>query len=349
MAETLTHRHEILFVYDVKDANPNGDPIDENKPRIDEETGVNIVTDVRLKRTIRDFLYENKGMEIFVREIEYEPGLIQDAKMRALDFVKEFSGINKEQKEVLDLYLDKKKKIKKKHFDIIKNIARKNLINFAIDVRLFGATVPFEINKSKIEDSKEDLKSSITLTGPVQFKMGRSLHRVDIKFIKGTGAFASKPGKGQSTFREEYILPYSLIVFHGIANENAAKHTGMTDSDLDLLMEAIWNGTKNLISRSKFGQMPRLLLDIEYKEPHFHIGDLDKLVAIKKEDGIEDEALRDISQLTLNILPLVEALQREKEKIVRIRYKIDERLEMAPAIAQFSQLLESVPLSSFSF
>ncbi len=349
MAETLTHRHEILFIYDVKDANPNGDPIDENKPRIDEETGVNIVTDVRLKRTIRDYLYDIKGEEIFVREIEYEPGLVQDAKMRALDFVKEFDGIDNKQKEVLDKFNDKNKKIKKEDFDIIKNIARENLLNLAIDVRLFGATVPFEISKSKIENSKDDIKSSITLTGPVQFKMGRSLHRVNTKFIKGTGAFASKPGKGQSTFREEYILPYSLIVFHGIANENAARHTRMTDSDLDLLMEAIWNGTKNLISRSKFGQMPRLLLDIEYQKPHFHIGDLDKMVSIKKEDGIEDEALRDISQLTLNILPLVETLQREKGKIARIRYAVDERLQMAPSISQLPELLDGLTISLFSF
>ena len=62
----LKTRSEILFLYDVKDANPNGDPLDENKPRIDEETGINLVTDVRLKRTIRDYLHSFKKMEIFV-------------------------------------------------------------------------------------------------------------------------------------------------------------------------------------------------------------------------------------------------------------------------------------------
>jgi CRISPR-associated protein Csh2 len=58
MSEIISNRAELLFLYDVKDANPNGDPLDENKPRIDEETGVNIVTDVRLKRTIRDYLHD---------------------------------------------------------------------------------------------------------------------------------------------------------------------------------------------------------------------------------------------------------------------------------------------------
>jgi len=349
MSDLLKNRHEILFLYDVKDANPNGDPIDENKPRIDEETGYNIVTDVRLKRTIRDFLHEYKEEEIFVREIEYEPGLVQDAKMRAKDFVKLFDGMDDDQKKVLDAFLDPKKQITKKDFDTIKSIARINLLNLAIDVRLFGATIPFEVSKKEVSDSNEDLKSSITFTGPVQFRMGRSLHRVNTKFIKGTGAFASKPGRGQSTFREEYILPYSLIVYHGIANENAARHTQMTDQDFELLLEAIWKGTKNLISRSKFGQMPRLLLDIEYSEPNFHIGDLDKLVSLKTE--IPDEAIRDVTDFTVNVLPLLEALQKEKDKIQAIRLKIDERLTTTPELTMehLNRFLESISLSQFSF
>ena len=60
----VKNRSEILFLYDVTDANPNGDPVDENKPRIDEETGINLVTDVRLKRTIRDYLYYYKGLDV---------------------------------------------------------------------------------------------------------------------------------------------------------------------------------------------------------------------------------------------------------------------------------------------
>ena len=63
--EPIKNRHEIVFVYDVKDGNPNGDPMDSNKPRMDVATGINIVSDVRLKRTIRDYLMK-KGEEIFV-------------------------------------------------------------------------------------------------------------------------------------------------------------------------------------------------------------------------------------------------------------------------------------------
>ncbi|MBC7074423.1 type I-B CRISPR-associated protein Cas7/Csh2, partial [Candidatus Parcubacteria bacterium] len=188
-SETIKNRSEILFLYDVKWANPNGDPLDENKPRIDPATGVNIVTDVRLKRTIRDYLHEFKGKEIFVREIEYEPGKIQDAKMRAEDFL---LGDNGEQLDKSNLTLQK---MKKKLYETI--------TKQCIDIRLFGATIPIE------KSAKE--KSSITLVGPVQFRFGRSLHPVEVVHIKGTGAFASKAGKEQKTFREEYVVPYSLI------------------------------------------------------------------------------------------------------------------------------------------
>ncbi len=76
-ADPITTRTEILFVYDIADANPNGDPNDENRPRMDIEAGVAKVSDVRLKRTIRDYLHEYGEQEIFCREITKEDGSIQ--------------------------------------------------------------------------------------------------------------------------------------------------------------------------------------------------------------------------------------------------------------------------------
>ena len=112
MSEPIKNRSEILFLYDIRDGNPNGDPMDENKPRIDEETGVNLVTDVRLKRTIRDYLYNFKAQEIFVREIVYDAqnGYIQDGKKRAKDFEEKAERI----------------------------------LNECIDVRLFGGVIPLK-------------------------------------------------------------------------------------------------------------------------------------------------------------------------------------------------------------
>lgn len=280
MSETIKNRSEMLFVYDIRDGNPNGDPMDENKPRIDEETGVNLVTDVRLKRTIRDYLYNFKSQEIFVREIIYDKqnGYIQDGKKRAKDFE------------------DKAERI----------------LNECIDIRLFGGVIPL----------KED---SIIYTGPVQFKMGRSLHRVAMMHIKGTGAFASKEGSKQATFREEDFLPYSLISFYGIINENAAKHTHLTEDDSKLLLEGIWNGTKSLISRSKAGQVPRLLLKVNYSKENYHIGDLDKMMTLVTE--MPHENIRDTTDYKLEISELVKKLAAEKGSIKDIEICVDDRIK----------------------
>jgi CRISPR-associated protein Csh2 len=299
----IKNRSEIVFLYDIKDINPNGDPMDENKPRLDEETGTNLVTDVRLKRTIRDHLHKFLKEEIFVREIEYEPGKIQDAKLRAEDFLRE-----------KDTKLDKSKlKLNK----IVATIT-KNVLESCIDVRLFGATIP-------IEKSKEE-KTAITMTGPVQFRMGRSLHKVEVIHIKGTGAFASELGKEQKTFRDEYILPYSLISFYGIVNENASKTTGLTDDDVELLLDGMWNGTKNLISRSKIGQVPRLLLRVVYKEQNFHIGDLDKLITLIPKKS--DEQIRDISDLKLDVTKLLKTLSENRDKIEKIEFEINSDVQL---------------------
>jgi CRISPR-associated protein Csh2 len=280
MSEIISNRAELLFLYDVKDANPNGDPLDENKPRIDEETGVNIVTDVRLKRTIRDYLHDFKGQEIFIREVRKEDG---------------------------------KLKTKEDRLDDLKIDTPEALLEKCVDIRLFGATTAIK-NKT------------ITFTGPVQFKIGKSMHRVLLKFIKGTTVMPSKEAKGQGTFTEEYILPYSLINFYGIINENAAKETKLTDEDIELLLDAIWNGTKNLISRSKAGQVPRALLKVNYKEDNYHIGDLNNPDMVSVISNLRDDEIRDITQIKLDITGLVKVLESNREKISGIDYKADDRL-----------------------
>ena len=283
----LKNRSEFLFLYDVKDANPNGDPLDENKPRVDEETGQVIVTDVRLKRTIRDYLHTVKGLDVFIREIKDEDGNLRTKEDRSADF-----------KDDPELILES-----------------------CIDMRLFGATTAI---KGK----------TITWTGPVQFKFGRTLHRVDGPvLIKGTTVMPSKEGKKQGTFREEWIVPYALIAFYGVANENAASTTHLRDEDLDLMVEAMWNGTKDLITRSKFGQMPRMLLRIVYKEgTDFYIGELDKLVKWFPADGKREEQVRDISEGKLNVEELLKAISAHKDKIDHVELAIHERLSTEPDV-----------------
>lgn len=280
MSEILSNRSEILFLYDVKDSNPNGDPLDENKPRIDEETMLNIVTDVRLKRTVRDYLYNFRNEEVFVL------------------------GVNKE---------DGTLKTKEERMDKLQIESGEDMIKKCVDIRLFGATAAVK-------------KNTITFTGPVQFKIGRSLHKVQLKFIKGTTVYPSDKGKDQGTFTEMYVLPYSLIGFYGIINENAAKHTKLTQNDVVLLVDALWNGTKNLISRSKVGQMPRLLLKVNYREQNYHIGDLNALLELKSK--LRDEEIRDVADYVIDATKLFAALQANKAKIEDIDLMLDKRLTL---------------------
>ncbi len=300
----VKNRSEVLFLYDVVNANPNGDPVDENKPRIDEETGKNIVTDVRLKRTIRDYLHDYKNNDIFVLEIRDKDGKLKTKEDRLKDF----------------------------------NNDPEAIINKCIDIRLFGATTAVE-------------GQTMALTGPVQFKYGVSLHKVDLTYIKGTTVMPSQADKKQGTFTERYILPYSLIAFYGVVNENAAMNQGLnlSEEDLNLMFESMWTGTKNLISGSKFGQIPRLLLQVVYKEGNFYIGELDKKITLKTE--IEEEKIRDISEIRINIDELCNSLDKEASKIDKIRLKVDERIKflLNDKVINLSEALKGFRIEAFSF
>lgn len=293
MSNIIQNRSEILFLYDVKYANPNGDPMDMNRPRIDEDSNHCLVTDVRLKRTIRDYFLEkgydgqtDANKDIFVRDEKGKP-VTGATRAKAYDNEDEF-------------------------------------IEKYIDVRLFGGVSAAAGKK-------------FNLTGPVQFGMGKSLHPVKENFIKGTGAFATREGAEQKTFREEYNITYGLIGFHGIINENAAKHTKLTDSDVDLLIEGTWNGTKDLISRSKKGHMPRLLIKVNY-QPGYYIGDLLETLELTTENDKELDQIQDVSEYTLKTEKLNEVLQKHQDKIISVEVKIDDRLQLSEPIFKAQEL-----------
>src|SRR5208283_1137897 len=176
----IEKRSEILFLYEVKDANPNGDPLESNKPRIDPDTSVCTVTDVRIKRTIRDYWANRKGLEILVRDTFNEDGTLKTGKARAKAFF--------DQAGLTDA--DDIGQVKKKLSEVI--------LKQCIDARVFGCTLPFETKKKKGKKEEDKRKGtfdagSITFTGPVQFSnFNRSYHRVLPQFVQGTAAFASK-------------------------------------------------------------------------------------------------------------------------------------------------------------
>ncbi|MFW6129840.1 MAG: type I-B CRISPR-associated protein Cas7/Csh2 [Atribacterota bacterium] len=273
-------RREILFLYDVTNNNPNGDPIDDNKPRIDQESGKNIVTDVRLKRTIRDYLLKYDKEPIFIKEEKKQNGDLVTKKERV-----------------------KNEKIEKDQ----------DLVDRFIDIRLFGATTAIK-------------KNTITFTGPVQFKLGTSLHKVDLTHLKGTTVSPSGTSRKQGTFTEKYILPYSLICFYGIVNENTAKTTGLKKEDVDKMLIAIWKGTKNLSSASKIGHMPRLLVEVIYDENDFHIGELDKTLQLQSEK--DDKQIRGLGDFIIDASKFKSTIEQYKDKIQKIRIKKDAKLSL---------------------
>jgi CRISPR-associated protein Csh2 len=122
-------------------------------------------------------------------------------------------------------------------------------------------------------------------------------------------------------------LPYSLINFYGIINENAVKDTKLSEEDVNLLLDGMWNGTKNLISRSKVGQTPRMLLKVNYKEGNYHIGDLNNLISLKSD--LIDEEIRDVSQVRIDVQRLVDILVRNKDQIENIQLCLDGSLVFA--------------------
>jgi len=314
--DNLEKRHEVVFLYDVRDANPNGDPLDEDKPRIDDETGENFVTDVRLKRTIRDQLLE-MGENIFIREKKRNDGTQMSRARRIAEFVtkkqeednKSFEDWDNSKEEIEEMETsDETSDLREELKKLTPSELERALLNTYIDLRVFGATVATE-------------NSTITKTGPLQFNFGRSLHEVKPMLVKGTTVMPSQEGKGQGTMTEVWKLPYSLIAFHGVANENRARETGMDEDDLKTVLEATWKGTKNLLTRSKKGHKPRLLLDIEYEANTAHLGELDKKIDLITEK--EDDEIRGPGDYMLDISELVRELDEYGEKIEQLRLKID--------------------------
>lgn len=283
--KTIKNRYELVFIYDSKFANPNGDPMENNELRIWQDKA--FVTDTRLKRTIRDYLAE-KGYNIFVIEETDENWKVIDIKGR----LKETLGVNSE------------KDINQHHINQLKE-------KF-IDIRLFWAAI------------------KVKLTGAVQFNFGQTMHKIQQMKVEWTTVFSSGENKWQWTFTEMFITPYSIIAFHWIVNENAAKSTWMTEEDYNLLKEAVWNWTKNLITRSKFEQLPRILIEVKFKEGvKTHIGELDRFIKLKLKDWILNEkAIQSIDDVTFDFSDFAKKIEEHKEKIEKVTIYKDNTVEI---------------------
>jgi len=271
-------RREFLFLYDCKHSNPNGDP-DQNQPRIDPATGKCYVTDVRLKRFIRDYLSATLGEDqILVTRLGNVPVTIKD---RVAARFKD-SALPDDPAAV-----------------------QQALCETFVDLRLFGSPLAFNLTK------KGDKLPS--LTGPIQISFGESLHAVHPVNVRGTSTFTADSEKAQGTFTDVTILPYALIGFHGVLNETAAAHTGLSEDDVALFQTALWKSVREAPSantRSKTGQQPQLLLTITYQPGSaYHIGRLADQVRLLPNGDLKGERqIRGPDDFRLGFGPLLDAV-----------------------------------------
>ena len=300
MSKKTILKKEILFLWDGENWNPNGDMLNSNAPRMDEETGVAEASDVRIKRTIRDELIKKEGADVV--------------------FIKEY----KRDENVLDC----KTAIRENEIDIKQSKAdlEKEILERFLDIRAFGGVLPIS-DKEEMKKDKDITTAGVQFTGSVQFRMSKSLHQVNVQHIKGTGAFASNHSdtdsskqKQQATFREEDFLSYALFATYGIMDNHNAKKTGFNEEDATKVIDALWFGTKNLITRSKMGQTPRFMLVITYKDDTF-TGDLNNSISLNSDK--EDMAIRSINDYTIDFTRLKAKLERYEKSIEKVEYYID--------------------------
>ncbi|MBK8254884.1 MAG: type I-C CRISPR-associated protein Cas7/Csd2 [Polyangiaceae bacterium] len=240
----LVHRYDFVLLFDVKDGNPNGDPDAGNLPRVDPETGHGLVTDVCLKRKIRNYVTIAKtgtpGYEIYVKE----KAVLTAQQGRAYEALG-LDGSAKTAAEPADDG-DKPDKPEKKgrgkkeagsgkkasDGEVVER-ARDWMCKTFFDIRAFGAVMSLKENNAG------------QVRGPVQFTFARSIdpiitaeHAIT-RMAVATQAEAEKQGGDNRTMGRKNTVPYGLYKAHGFISPAFAKQTGFTTDDLTVLWESI--------------------------------------------------------------------------------------------------------------
>lgn len=234
MSEVIKNRIDFIYVIDVKNGNPNGDPDAGNMPRIDAETGHGIISDVCLKRKVRNYVQtkahyaedENlkEGYDIFITE-----GAVLDSLVNTAYAENE----EKQEKEKEE----KKEILKGKCNDDIKKQVREFLYKKYYDIRTFGQVIATSGKTDKVH-------------GPIQFDFAESVDQIFPRPISITRMAITKEKetndeesseKSNQTMGRKYIVPYGLYVCHGFISASLAKQTGFSEEDLELFFEALKN------------------------------------------------------------------------------------------------------------
>ena len=206
----LKNRIDFVYIFDVQDGNPNGDPDAGNLPRVDPETGMGLVTDVCLKRKVRNYVQVAKdlapGYDIFIKEKAVLNTLIDKAH----------------EEEVVKEAKDKT------------SAARDVMCKNYYDIRTFGAVMSTGKNAGQVR-------------GPIQFTFARSVDAIATaehsitRMAVATEKEAEKQGGDNRTMGRKATIPYGLYICHGFISANLAKQTGFSEEDLDLFWDALKN------------------------------------------------------------------------------------------------------------
>lgn len=312
----IRQNSDFLFLFEAVMTNPNGDPDQENKPRMDYETSTLLVTDARRKRDCRDFL-KQKGFSIFVdtladRKVPVSQ-MVEHIRKQWMQDTERFHNLLAEQPliakawnelvqsdsdDILALY-DKVKGDKKKkqaltdfHNLFLTEIIKRSLI----DIRLFGSAMAVE-NVSR------------TYTGPVQITWGYSLHPVEL--VK-SNTITTIMNDDSSTFGKKYKVHYACVAHYGTINKFNAQRTGMNEQDREIFRKALVQGMMANQSDSKQGQTPLCYLEVVYS-PAFdgYLGDLRRFLRVNSDEG---RPIRSLSDLRVDFAALASVLKEMKQK-----------------------------------
>ena len=241
----LAHRYDFVLIFDVKDGNPNGDPDAGNMPRLDAESGHGLVTDVSLKRKVRNFVGlvkeqderapvdGEKRFEIYVRE-KAILNLQHERAYSALNLAvtTEEQAPAATENEATDAKKKKPAKDKRKGSADEVALARQWMCQNFFDVRSFGAVMSTGINCGQVR-------------GPVQLTFARSVEPIVAlehsitRMAVATEAEAEKQQGDNRTMGRKHTVPYGVYVAHGFVSSFLAKQTGFGQDDLELLWQAL--------------------------------------------------------------------------------------------------------------
>lgn len=275
MREAIKNRYEFVVLFDVENGNPNGDPDAGNMPRIDPESGLGIVTDVCLKRKIRNYVDMVKegenGFKIYIRE---DVPLNRSDREACID-----QGIQEtDEKKVTEAL----KKLKKTDSDVDLKIRNYMCDNF-YDIRTFGAVMTTFV-KAALNCGQ--------VRGPVQMGFARSIDPIISQEVTITrvAITTEKDAEGKNTeMGRKSIVPYGLYRAEGFVSANLARRvTGFSEEDLELLWEAIINMFEHDHSAARGKMAVRELIVFKHSS---ELGDcpsywLFDAVEVKKKEGI---------------------------------------------------------------